>query len=85
MLYQDIITYRNQKTALSAAELLLKDGNKTYEEYEAEGFEKVYVSAENLIAVIDSTLYRISIIEGDEILPSTDELLEIIKSKKLPG
>lgn len=85
MLYQDIITYRNQKTALYAAELLLKDGNKTYEEYEAEGFEKVYVSAENLIAVIDSTVYRISIIEGDEILPSTDELLEIIKSKKLPG
>ena len=85
MLYQDIITYRNQKTALYAAELLLKDGNKTYEEYEAEGFEKVYVSAENLIAVIDSTVYRITIIEGDEILPSTDELLEIIKSKKLPG
>lgn len=85
MLYQDIITYRNQKTALYAAELLLKDSNKTYEEYEADGFEKVYVSAENLIAVIDSTLYRISIIEGDEILPSTDELLEIIKSKKLPA
>ncbi len=81
ILYQDIITYKNEKTALYAAELLTKDGNKTYEEYEAEGFEKVYVSAENLIAVIDSTVYRIAIIEGADILPSTEELLEIIRTK----
>ena len=83
MLYQDIITYKNEKTALYAAELLSKDEYKNYTELTAEGFSKVYISDENLVAVIDSTVYRITIITEDEhILPSTDELLEIIISKK---
>ena len=82
MLYQDIITYKNEKTALYAAELLSKDEYKNYTELTAEGFSKVYISDENLVAVIDSTVYRITIITEDEhILPSTDELLEIIISK----
>ncbi len=82
MLYQDIISYRTEKTALYAAELLSKDEYKNYEEYNTEGFGKVYVSNENLIAVIDSTVYRITTItEGEDVLPSTEELLEIIVAK----
>lgn len=82
MLYQDIITYKNEKTALYAAELLSKDEYKNYTELTAEGFSKVYFSDENLIAVINSTVYRITTITEDEhILPSTDELLGIIISK----
>ena len=82
MIYQDIITYKNEKTALYAAELLSKDEYKNYTELTAEGFSKVYFSDENLIAVINSTVYRITTITEDEhILPSTDELLEIIISK----
>ncbi len=82
MLYQDIITYKNEKTALYAAELLSKDEYKNYEECTAEGFGKVYVSNENLIAVIDSTVYRIAMItESENVLPSTEELLEIIIAK----
>ncbi len=82
MLYQDIISYRTEKTALYAAELLSKDEYKNYEEYNTEGFGKVYVSNENLIAVIDSTVYRITMITADEdVLPSTEELLEIIVAK----
>lgn len=82
MLYQDIISYRTEKTALYAAELLSKDKHKNYTEITAEGFSKIYVSDENLIAVIDSTVYRITMItESKEVLPSTEELLEIILAK----
>lgn len=82
ILYQDIITYKSEKTALYAAELLSKDEHKHYEERTAEGFGKVFVSGENYIAVTDSTLYRITIITEDRsVLPSTDELLEIIIAK----
>ncbi len=82
MLYQDIISYRTEKTALYAAELLSKDKHKNYTEITAEGFSKVYVSDENLIAVIDSTVYRITMItEREDVLPSTEELLEIIVAK----
>lgn len=82
MLYQDIISYRTEKTALYAAELLSKDKHKNYTEITAEGFSKVYVSDENLIAVIDSTVYRITMItESKDVLPSTEELIEIILAK----
>lgn len=82
MLYQDIISYRTEKTALYAAELLSKDKHKNYTEITAEGFSKIYVSDENLIAVIDSTVYRITMItESKDVLPSTEELLEIILAK----
>lgn len=82
MLYQDIISYRTEKTALYAAELLSEDEHKNYTEITAEGFSKVYVSDENLIAVIDSTVYRITMItESKDVLPSTEELLEIILAK----
>lgn len=82
ILYQDIISYRTEKTALYAAELLSEDDHKNYTEITAEGFSKVYVSDENLIAVIDNTVYRITTItEGEDVLPSTEELLEIIAAK----
>ncbi len=82
IIYQDIISYRTEKTAMYAAELLSKDEYKNYTEITAEGFSKVYISDENLIAVIDSTVYRITTITEDEhILPSKDELLEIIIAK----
>ncbi len=82
IIYQDVIDYKSDKTALCAAELLAKDKHKNYDEFTAEGFSKVYVSNEDLISVIDSTVYRITIVtEAENILPSTEQLLEIIKSK----
>ena len=53
-----------------------------YDENAADGFNKVYCSDEDLIAVIDSTVYRITIVATKSLIPDTEQLLEIIKSKK---
>ena len=81
-IFQDIIKYKSAELSLYAAELLAKDKHKNYSEITTEGFEKVYVSPENLIAVIDSTVYRVSIITTDDsIVPSDEKLLDSILSK----
>ena len=81
--FQDIIEYKNEKTALKVAELLSSGNLSGYTETEAEGFSKVYVSEEDLIAVTDNIVYRITIITNDKSLkPDNNHLLEIIKSKK---
>lgn len=81
--FQDILEYRNEKTALKVAELLSSGKRSNYDKNAADGFNKVYCSDEDLIAVIDSTVYRITIVTTDKsLIPDTEQLLEIIKSKK---
>ena len=82
ILYQDVINYKNENTARYAAEILAKDSNMIFEECNVDGYEIVYDSTCSLIAVFDNTVYRIVIADGEEILPSTEELLEIIKEKQ---
>ena len=82
IIFQDILEYSNEKTALKAAELLSSDKYKNYKEHTTEGFNKVYCSDEDLIAVIDSTVYKITIIANKSLVPDTDHMLEIIKLKK---
>lgn len=81
IIFQDILEYRNEKTALKAAELLSSDKYKNYKEYPSEGFGKVYISDEDIITVIDSTVCRITIVADKSLIPDTEQLLEIIKSK----
>lgn len=82
IVYQDVIKYKSQKTALYAAELLASEKSKNYRETAAEGFEKVYISSENLIAVIGNTTYRLTFITTDEsLVPPTEKLLDIILSR----
>lgn len=80
IVYQDILEYKNAKTAQKTAELLSSDKYKNYSEHTADGFDKVYVANENLIAVIDKTVYRITIITTEKsLIPHTEKLLEAIK------
>ncbi|MBR5234155.1 MAG: hypothetical protein IKW03_08095 [Clostridia bacterium] len=80
--YQDILEYRNEKTALKVAELLSSGKNTEYKETGYEGFGKVYVSYEDLIGVIGNTVYRITIITNDNTLrPDSNHLLEAIKNR----
>lgn len=82
ILYQDVIKYKSQKTALYAAELLVSEKSKNYRETAAEGFEKVYLSSENLVAVTGNTTYRLTFITTDKsLVPSSEQLLEAILKK----
>ena len=81
-IFQDILEYKNEKTALKVAELLSSREYEHYNEHQTEGFSKVYISDEDIIAVIDNTVYRVTIITEKSLAPDTEQLLEIIKSKK---
>ena len=61
-IFQDILEYKNEKTALKVAELLSSREYEHYKEYQTEGFSKVYISDEDIIAAIDNTVYRVTII-----------------------
>lgn len=81
IIYQDVITYKSQKTALYAAELLV---NEYHTEYQADRFDKVYKSAGECIAVINNTVYRIHIFSTDENIEiTTDQLLDAILKKQV--
>lgn len=81
--YQDVIKYKSQKTALYSAELLMSDKYENYSKLNADGFDMAYSADESFIAVIDSTVYRVAIITTDEsLVPPTEKLLGIILSKK---
>ncbi len=89
IIYQDIITYKSPKTAEYAAELLATDKFAYYKESSTDGEDKlyyggkIYTSNECFITVIDNTVYRISIItELENVVLTTEELLEIIKEKQ---
>ncbi len=89
IIYQDIITYKSAEIAEYAAELLATDKFAYYKEFSVDETDKLYTggkmytSDECFIIVIDNTVYRISIItQLEDVFPSTEELLEIIKSKK---
>lgn len=80
--YQDVIKYKSQKTALYAAELLVSEKSKNYRETTAEGFEKVYISSEDLVAVIGNTAYRLTYITTEKsLVPTSEQLLETILEK----
>lgn len=83
IVYQDIIEYKSQKTALYAAKLFAPDNESAFEQYSYEGFEAVYTSSENLIAVTDNMVYRITCVTSDTILvPSVEQLLDAILRKQ---
>lgn len=83
IVYQDVIKYKSKKTALYAAELLVSEKSKNYRETSAEGFEKVYLSSENLVAVTGNTTYRLTFITTDKsLVPSSEQMLEAILEKQ---
>ena len=84
IIYQDVITYKSQKTALYAAELLTSEHHS---EYQDNRFEKVYISVyisdEDCIAVINNTVYRITFISTDDNIDiTTEQLLNAILKKQ---
>lgn len=82
IVYQDVIKYKSQKTALYAAELLVSEKSKNYRETTADGFEKVYLSSEDLVAVIGNTTYRLTYITTDKsLVPTSEQLLKTILEK----
>lgn len=80
--FQDVIKYKSQKTALYAAELLVSEKSKNYKETTADGFEKVYLSSEDLVAVIGNTTYRLTYITTEKsLVPTSEHLLDAILEK----
>lgn len=80
--FQDVIKYKSQKTALYAAELLVSEKSKNYKENTADGFEKVYLSSEDLVAVIGNTTYRLTYITTEKsLVPTSEQLLDAILEK----
>lgn len=83
IVYQDIIEYKSQKAALFAAKLLSSNKDKIFNEIEFFGFEKVYDGPEELIAVLNNTVYRITCVTSDEnLVPSDEQLLDAILKKQ---
>lgn len=89
IIYQDIITYKSAEIAGYAAELLATDKFAYYKEFSVAETDKLYTggkmytSDECFIIVIDNTVYRISIItELEDVVATTEELIEIIKEKQ---
>lgn len=81
IVFQDVIKYKSQKTALHAAELLVSEKYKNYEETMADGFEKVYISSEDIVAVIENTTYRLTYISSTPLVPTSEHLLDAILEK----
>ncbi|MBR3869821.1 MAG: DUF2812 domain-containing protein [Clostridia bacterium] len=82
IVFQDVIKYKSQKTALYAAELLVSEKSKNYKETTADGFEKVYISSEDIVAVIGNTTYRLTYITTEKsIVPTSEQLLDAILKK----
>ena len=81
IVFQDVIKYKSQKTALYAAELLVSEKYKNYEETMADGFEKVYISSEDIVAVIGNTTYRLTYISSKTLVPTSEHLLDAILEK----
>lgn len=82
IVYQDVIKYKSKESALYAAELLASEKSKNYRETAAEGFEKVYLSSENLVAVTGNTTYRLTYIATDNsLVPTSEQLLDAILKK----
>ena len=80
--YQDIIEYKTEKAALKAAELLSSADYQIHNGKLPHNTEAAYTTYEDMIAVIDNTVYRITIITQDNTLrPAADDLLQIISSK----
>ncbi len=81
-IYQDVLEYKSQKTAERVAELFLSEKYENYTELKADGFDMAYSGHENFIAVIDNTVYRVTIVTTEEnLIPSNEKLLEILLSK----
>lgn len=83
IVYQDIIEYRNQETAMKAACLLINDKYNSFTETSADGFEAVYTTSEDIVAVTGNTVYRLTVITGeDSLVPDTEHLLRCILDKQ---